>query len=54
MATREDRRGPLALADGDLDTLAIGNESGLAVDETWEAVAPVQNRDEFHGAEGGG
>ena len=36
------------------DTLLVGTEVGVLVDKTSEAMAAVENRDQFHGAEAPG
>jgi hypothetical protein len=41
MAARTDRGGPLARPHEDLDTLAVGGETGSIVDKTPKAVAAV-------------
>jgi hypothetical protein len=41
MTARADCHRSLARVDGDLDALAIGTESGLAIDETSKAMAAV-------------
>ena len=41
MAARADCRGSLARANGDFDALAIGIESGFAIDKTSKAMAAV-------------
>jgi len=49
-AARTNRLGALARTHGDLNALVIGTEAGVVVDKSAEAVASIQNRDQFHGA----
>jgi hypothetical protein len=54
MAARTDRGGSLARPHHDLDTLLVWTEAVVLVDKSLEAVAAVENRDQFHGVEASG
>jgi hypothetical protein len=54
MAAGTNRRRTFARPHGDLDTLFVWTEPGVLVDKSGEAVAAVQNRGQFHSAEGSG
>ena len=49
MAARADCGPTLAWPHGNFDALMVGAEVGVLVDKTSEAMAAVQNRDQFHG-----
>src|SRR2546430_16868575 len=54
MAARADCGRTLARSYDHFDTLLVGTEVGVLVDKTSEAMAAVENCDQFHGAEAGG
>jgi len=54
VAARADRGRARALPHEDFDALVVRAECGAMIDKPPEAVATVQNRDQFHGADGSG
>src|SRR5258706_13616267 len=54
MAARADRGRTLSRPHRHLDTLLVRTEPGVLVDKSLEAVAAVENRDQFHGARASG